>query len=305
MADKDVLDLKRYRVKPGEKIDLKNFSTACDVPIEKSLVKTELFPQAIAEMKEMQEKLYAQNTYGLVVVLQAMDAAGKDGTVNHVYASLNPGGIHVVSFKQPTIEEKDHDYMWRINRALPARGEIGIFNRSQYEDVIVTRVHDLLKEDHLPKKLINNHIWEERYDQIKNWEKYLYQNGFYMLKIFLHVSKKEQKERLIDRIINKQKNWKFSMSDITERRYWDTYQNLYEEMMQKTSTDYAPWYVVPADNKWFTRYVVALLTNKVLKEIDPQFPELNPEAKEQLERFKTLIREVDPDELAAIKKAVE
>ena len=176
-----------------------------------------------------------------------MDAAGKDGTVNHVFASLNPGGVKVVSFKQPTSEEKDHDYMWRINKALPERGNIGIFNRSQYEDVIVTRIHDLIHQGQLPRNLIHKDIWEERYEQITNWEKYLAANGFPMVKIFLHVSKEEQQKRLMDRIFNQQKNWKFSMADMRERQYWDQYQEIYGEMISKTSKDYAPWYIVPAE----------------------------------------------------------
>ena len=244
--------------------------------------------------------MYAQNTYGLVVVLQAMDAAGKDGTINHVFASLNPGGVKVVSFKQPTTEEKDHDYMWRINKALPERGDIGIFNRSQYEDVIVTRIHDLVHQGQLPQNLVNKNIWEERYEQINNWEKYLRQNGFMMIKIFLHVSKEKQQKRLIDRIVNQQKNWKFSMSDINERQYWDRYQELYEEMISKTSKDISPWFIIPADQKWYTRYIVALITLQALKKVDPQFPKLDPEVQKQLETFKKLIAQVDVKELAEI-----
>lgn len=229
-----------------------------------------------------------------------MDAAGKDGTINHVFASLNPGGVKVVSFKQPTTEEKDHDYMWRINKALPERGDIGIFNRSQYEDVIVTRIHDLVHQGQLPQNLVNKNIWEERYEQINNWEKYLRQNGFMMIKIFLHVSKEKQQKRLIDRIVNQQKNWKFSMSDINERQYWDRYQELYEEMISKTSKDISPWFIIPADQKWYTRYIVALITLQALKKVDPQFPKLDPEVQKQLETFKKLIAQVDVKELAEI-----
>lgn len=234
------VNIDRYRIKEGTKVNLKKCSTACDVVIDKAKVKSLYFPEVIEKVKDLQEKLYAQNTYGLIIVLQAMDAAGKDGTVNHVFANLDPGGVKVVSFKQPTSEEKDHDYMWRINKALPERGDIGIFNRSQYEDVIVTRIHDLIHKGQLPQDLIHKDFWEERYEQINNWEKYLHQNGFQMVKIFLHVSKKEQQRRLMDRIINQQKNWKFSMSDINERQYWDRYQELYEEMITKTSKDISP-----------------------------------------------------------------
>lgn len=304
--NKDVLvDIERYRVKEGSTVNLKKCPTGCDVKIDKSKVKSVLFPAAIEQMKELQEKLYAQNTYGLIIVLQAMDAAGKDGTVNHVFANLDPGGVKVVSFKQPSSEEKDHDYMWRINKALPERGDIGIFNRSQYEDVIVTRIHDLIHQGQLPKDLISKNIWEERYEQIRHWEKYLYQNGFPMIKIFLHVSKEEQQKRLMDRIFNQQKNWKFSMSDIHERQYWDQYQSLYEEILSQTSKDYAPWYVVPADNKWYTRYVVALITLQALKKINPQFPKLAPDVQQQLDQFKKLISQVDVRSLAEIQEVMK
>ena len=299
------VDVTRYMVKEGEKVNLKKYSTKCDVSIDKSQVKNLYFPQVIEKLKDLQEKLYAQNTYGLVVVLQAMDAAGKDGTINHVFASLNPGGVKVVSFKQPTTEEKGHDYMWRINKALPERGDIGIFNRSQYEDVIVTRIHDLIHKGQLPQDLIHKDIWEERYEQINNWEKYLHQNGFEMVKIFLHVSKSEQQRRLMDRIINQQKNWKFSMSDINERQYWDQYQKLYEEMISKTSKDISPWYIVPADNKWYTRYIVALITLHALKKINPQFPKLSPDVQTQLEQFKKLISEVDIHSLKEIQETMD
>lgn len=298
------IDIDRYRAKEGEKVNLKKCPTGCDVKIDKNKVKTLYFPETIEKMKDLQEKLYAQNTYGLIIVLQAMDAAGKDGTVNHVFSNLDPGGVKVVSFKQPTTEEKDHDYMWRINKALPGRGDIGIFNRSQYEDVIVTRIHDLIDKGQLPKDLIGSNIWEERYEQINNWEKYLHQNGFRMIKIFLHISKEEQQKRLLDRIVNQQKNWKFSLSDINERQYWDQYQRLYEEMISRTSKDISPWYVVPADNKWYTRYVVARITLKALKDINPQFPKLSPEVAEQLEKFKKLITTVDLKSLEEIQESI-
>ena len=224
------IDVDRYRVKPGEKVHLKKFSTKRDVEMDKAEVKEQLFPEIMETLKEYQEALYAENKHGLIIVLQAMDAAGKDGTINHVFSHLNPGGITVSSFKEPSTEEQDHDYLWRINKGLPPRGNIGIFNRSHYEDVIVTRIHDLIKNSQMPDQLINKNIWKTRFEQINHWEKYLYQNGFPMIKIFLHVSKEEQQERLIDRIITKRKNWKFSIADINEREYWDRYQELYEDL---------------------------------------------------------------------------
>ena len=184
---KGKIDIDRYRVKENEKVNLKKFPTKRDVDIDKEEVKSVFFPEVIEQLKVYQEKLYAQNTYGLIIVLQAMDAAGKDGTIKHVFSHLDPNGVHVVSFKQPTTEEKDHDYMWRINKALPRRGNIGIFNRSHYEDVVVTRVHDLIENDKIPKDLVNKNIWKTRYRQIRDWERYLAENGFHIIKIFLHV----------------------------------------------------------------------------------------------------------------------
>ena len=309
------LDIERYRVKHHQKIKLSRFYTRCDQEnMNKLEVKKVLMPKVITAMRDLQERLYAEKKYGLIFVLQAMDAAGKDGTINHVFSQLNPSGLKVASFKTPNSEELSHDYLWRINRELPARGEICVFNRSQYEDVMVTRVHELLKNGSMPQELVGDNIWAERYEQIMNWEKYLYQNGFPMIKIFLHVSKKEQQQRLIDRIINKQKNWKFSVSDITERKYWDEYQRIYGEMISKTSTDYAPWYIVPADNKWFTRYVVAHIVIRELQKLKPKFPPLSSEVVRQLERFKELIQQVDdvdelldmsPEEIKAKEEALE
>ncbi len=309
------LDIERYRVKHHQKIKLSHFSTRCDQEnMNKLEVKKVLMPKVLTAMRDLQERLYAEKKYGLIFVLQAMDAAGKDGTINHVFSQLNPSGLKVASFKTPNSEELSHDYLWRINRELPARGEICVFNRSQYEDVMVTRVHELLKNGSMPQELVGENIWDERYEQIMNWEKYLYQNGFPMIKIFLHVSKKEQQQRLIDRIINKQKNWKFAVSDITERKYWDEYQKFYGEMISKTSTDYAPWYIVPADNKWFTRYVVAHIVIRELQKLKPKFPELSPEVVRQLERFKELIQQVDdvdelldmsPEEIKAKEEVLE
>ena len=309
------LDIERYRVKHHQKIKLSRFSTRCDQEnMNKLEVKKVLMPKVLTAMRDLQERLYAEKKYGLIFALQAMDAAGKDGTINHVFSQLNPSGLKVASFKTPNSEELSHDYLWRINRELPARGEICVFNRSQYEDVMVTRVHELLKNGSMPQELVGENIWDERYEQIMNWEKYLYQNGFPMIKIFLHVSKKEQQQRLIDRIINKQKNWKFAVSDITERKYWDEYQKFYGEMISKTSTDYAPWYIVPADNKWFTRYVVAHIVIRELQKLKPKFPELSPEVVRQLERFKELIQQVDdvdelldmsPEEIKAKEEVLE
>ena len=294
------MDIEKYLAKEGTKIDLSEYATACDVDIDKKKVKGELMPQAIDEMNAWQEKLFAESHYGILVVLQAMDAAGKDGTVKHVFAPLNPAGVHVHSFKQPSTEEKDHDYMWRINKELPGRGEIGIFNRSHYEDVIVSHIHELIKSDGMPEKLIKKDIWEKRYRQICDWERYLTENGFPVIKIFLHLSKNEQKKRLIDRIVTKQKNWKFSMSDIQERQYWNRYQKIYGEVITATTTKYAPWYIVPADDKWYTRYVVSQIVLKTLRKINPRFPKLSADIEAQLEQFRNILRAVDIEDLKTL-----
>lgn len=300
------MDITRYLAREGETVDLSKYATACDVTdITKDQVKQELMPKTIEEMQQWQERLFAANQYGLLVVLQAMDAAGKDGTIKHVFARLNPAGVHVHSFKQPTSEEKDHDYMWRVNKALPERGEIGVFNRSHYEDVVVANIHNLIESDGLPDELISSNIWERRYRQICDWERYLYENGFPVIKIFLHVSKNEQKKRLIDRIVTKQKNWKFSMSDIEERQYWKRYQKVYSQVISATTKKYAPWYIVPADNKWYTRYVVAQIVLKAMKDINPKFPKLSAEVEAQLKQFQRILRNVDIEDLKNLKTAIK
>lgn len=283
------LDVERYRVREGQKVDLSKWPTACDANMEKEWVKAVYFPNSLDTLKEYQEKLFAQGTYGLIIVLQAMDAAGKDSTINHVFSNLDPGGVNVVSFKEPTSVDLSHDYMWRINKELPPRGNIGVFNRSHYEDVVITRIHNLVDNGTMPPELIGDDIWKSRYEQINNWEKYLYQNGFPMVKIFLHVSKKKQQERLKERILNQKKNWKFALSDISERQHWDEYQKLYGEIIMATSKEYSPWYIVPADNKWFTRYVVALIALKELKRINPKFPKLDEKTAEALKKLKELL----------------
>lgn len=285
------MDAKWYLVHHKDKLDLKNIPTVPPEEADKQTVKEELLPEVLEELKAYQERLYAENKHGIVVVLQAMDAAGKDGLIKHVYTVLNPQGVRVANFKQPSSEELDRDYLWRVNRALPRRGEIGIFNRSHYEDVIVTRVHNLLKDQNFPGSdvEIDREFWQERFRQINDWERYLYENGYFMLKFFLHVSKEEQAERLIDRIKRPEKNWKFSMVDINERKYWNNYQHVYADMIQATSTKYAPWYILPADKKWYTRYLAAQATLQLLKQLDPQFPELSGAEKEHLEHWQKVL----------------
>ncbi len=244
-------------------------------------------------MFRQQEKLYAENEQALLIIFQAMDAAGKDGAIKHVMSGVNPQGTHVTSFKVPNAEERDHDYMWRINKALPRRGEIGIFNRSHYEEVVVTQLHDLLRDQQIPDELIGDGVWEARYEQIKNWEDYLTKQGYVILKFFLHLSKEEQRERLLDRIEEEDKNWKFSAGDIAEREHWDDYQELYQKMIRKTATEYAPWYVVPADRKWFSRALISQVVAETLLKMDPKIPELSAAEKGELEKWRILLEDKD------------
>ncbi len=281
------MDIKKYRVKPNKKVDLEKFSTKKDDSYSKKEVKEEILPQNLQKMFEFQEKLYAENKRGILVVLQAMDAAGKDSLVKKVFTALNPAGCKVTSFKQPSTEELDHDYLWRITKATPAYGEVGIFNRSHYEDVLVTRVHNLVNKKN------DDDFWEKRFEDINAFEKYLDNNGIKVVKFFLHVSKDEQKERLLDRINLEEKHWKFAASDILERENWDDYHRAYEDMLEHTSTDYAPWYVVPADNKWFTRFVVSEVMLDLFKQLDPHTPKLSKEEESQLDKWKKVLLEQD------------
>lgn len=249
----------------------------------------------ILEIAELQDKLYAQNTHAVLLIIQAMDAAGKDGTIRHVTNGINPQGCHVVCFKAPSINELDHDYLWRIAKEVPQRGTIGIFNRSHYEEVLVAKVHDLPQKQPLPKDCLTGGIWEKRYRQINNFERYLFENGIIPVKVFLHVSKNEQKKRILDRIEEPSKNWKFSAGDLEERELWPEYQKAFENMIQNTATEYAPWYVVPADNKWFARALVTEILLDTLRKIDPKYPQLPQDQKKILSHYREML-ENEPSE---------
>jgi PPK2 family polyphosphate:nucleotide phosphotransferase len=243
----------------------------------------ELLGLGVQTLAQLQERLYAQDRWSVLLVFQAMDAAGKDSAIKHVMSGVNPQGCQVFSFKAPSAEELDHDYLWRCMRRLPERGRIGIFNRSYYEEVLVVRVHEaLLAKQKLPASLVTESIWEERYEDIRNVERYLARNGVALRKFFLHVSKKEQKKRFLARIDEPDKNWKFSLDDARERAYWDDYARAYEDMIRATAADHAPWYVVPADNKWFTRIVVAAAIIDALGSLDLRFPEVDDARKQEL-----------------------
>lgn len=285
------MDTKQYKIDSKRKINLKEFSTKADKSLDKADVKDKLMPKNLERMAQLQEKLYAENQHSLLIVLQAMDAAGKDGAIRHVMTGLNPQGTQVVSFKTPSSQENDHGYLWRINKALPPRGEIGIFNRSHYEDVLIARVHDLVRTSQIPPELVTQDIWDLRYRQIRDFETYLAENGTTVIKIFLHVSKDEQRQRLLDRINEPDKNWKFSAGDIQERKFWDQYMQAYEQMLEHTSQQDAPWFVVPADNKWFARFLISQIVLETLEKIDPRIPELAEEERTKLEECRRLLED--------------
>jgi PPK2 family polyphosphate:nucleotide phosphotransferase len=284
MKLKDIRDA--LRVPPGKKVKLKDYDPGWAITKDlKQLGKEAAKEQAekflsssLQELGEAQTLLYASDTYSVLVILQAMDAAGKDGTIKHVMSGVNPQGCQVYSFKQPSSEELDHTFLWRCMRALPERGRIGIFNRSYYEEVLVVRVHDeLLAKQRLPDHLANHKkLWKQRYEDINSFEQHLARNGTVVLKFFLNVSKEEQKERFLERLNRPEKHWKFSPQDVAERKYWDDYQDAYEEALTATSTEWAPWYIVPADHKWVTRAVVAGILTHAIHSLDLQYPQLTP-----------------------------
>lgn len=280
---------KEYRVTSDKKFKLKDYSTTGDSEFSKAdkPVALHTLQQGVQLLSEMQDKLYAQDKWSLLVIFQAMDAAGKDGAIKHVMSGVNPQGCEVTAFKAPTSEELDHDYLWRCMKRLPERGRIGIFNRSYYEEVLVVRVHEnILKSQKLPEKLITETIWDDRLADIKNFESYLNKNGILLVKIFLHVSKKEQKKRFLERLDTPEKNWKFSAGDIEERKYWKQYMAAYEELIKNTATEKSPWYVVPADNKSYARIVVASAIITALDSMKLAYPEVSPEQLVELQRIK-------------------
>ena len=274
---------KPYRVEDGKKFRLKDFDPADAGDFRSKEHAQELLDKGIAEMAELQDKLYAQDRWGLLLILQAMDAAGKDGVIKHVMSGVNPQGCQVYPFKQPSSEDLNHDFLWRSSKVLPERGHIGIFNRSYYEEVLVVRVHaDILKSERLPEEALGKNIWQRRYEDIHNFEKYLSHNGVVVRKFFLNLSEKEQKRRFLERLNTPDKNWKFSAADLRERQCWDDYMTAYEEMIAATATKHAPWYVIPADNKWYTRLIVAAAVVDTLKDLKLCYPKVNAEQRKQL-----------------------
>jgi PPK2 family polyphosphate:nucleotide phosphotransferase len=274
-----------YRVASGKRFRLSDFDPGDThgLDSEDKFEAKEILQRSIAWLAEQQDILYAQNRWAVLIIFQAMDAAGKDSTIKHVMSGVNPQGCQVTAFKQPSSEELDHDYLWRHMRHLPERGRIGIFNRSYYEEVLVVRVHqELLQRQQLPPSLVTKRIWRERYEDIANLERYLTRNGIVILKFFLHVSNAEQKRRFLARLDEPEKNWKFSAADVAERAHWDRYQNAYEHAIRHTATRDAPWYVVPADNKWFTRLVVGATIVETLARLDLHYPKVEAAKRKEL-----------------------
>ncbi len=267
------------RVTPGSNVTLsKDFDPSFTADFVERKDGAELLAESVQLLAAYQDRLAAQDTDGVLLCLQALDAAGKDGTIRHVMSGVNPQGVHVSSFKVPSTEELSHDYMWRYAKRLPARGEIGIFNRSHYEEVLVVRVHpELLERQRLPSEAKGKDVWKRRFTEINNWERYLTDNGIRVLKVFLNISREEQRLRFLRRLDLPDHNWKFSASDIRERRYWDDYQRAFSDMLSHTSTEWAPWYVIPADHKWFARICVGAILVQALQELDPRYPEVTEE----------------------------
>ena len=286
----------RYRISSGSRFRLKDIDP--NDPWGKRLkpIADEVLKQSCKRMSGLQERLYAQDRWSVLVIFQAMDAAGKDGTIKHVMAGVNPQGCDVHAFKAPSSEELDHDFLWRSNRRLPRRGHIGIFNRSYYGETLVVRVHqNILARQQLPSELVTKNIWRERFEDINAYERYLSRQGVLVRKIFLHVSKDEQRKRFLERLEKPEKHWKFSAADVGERAHFAAYMSAYEDMIRSTSTEHAPWFVVPADRKWFTRLVVSAVIIDAIQSLDPRFPEVNAAVRAEYKKVKAQLEsEVKP-----------
>jgi PPK2 family polyphosphate:nucleotide phosphotransferase len=285
-----------FQVTNGKGFRLRDFDPGdtLDLNTDKKDEASEALRQGVEEISRLQEMLYAQDRWAVLLIFQAMDAAGKDGTIKHVLSGVNPQGCDVHAFKAPSSEELDHDFLWRCMRHVPERGRLGIFNRSYYEETLVVRVHrDLLDKQKLPEELVTKHIWKERFEDIRHYERYLCRNGVIVRKFFLHLSKKEQRRRFLERLENPEKHWKFSSADAREREHWDAYMDAYEDTIRHTATSEAPWYVVPADNKWFTRLVVSSVVIDTLSSLKLSFPEVDPGRKRELEAARSALAKND------------
>ena len=285
------MNIEKFIVPEGRKLNLAKYATDDTGDYEEKHHAVKDLHKNVERLAELQDVLYAQNRHALLIIFQAMDAAGKDGAIKHVMSGLNPQGCEVTSFKQPSAEELDHDYLWRSMKNVPERGRIGIFNRSYYEDVLIVRVHpEILKLSQMPEKIENDkNLWKKRFEQIRNFEQYLTENGVHVLKFFLHVSKEEQKDRFLARIETPEKNWKFSASDAKERGFWDDYMSVYTDAMQHTSTKNAPWHVIPADKKWFTRVAVSEVIIKKMESLKLEYPTISDAQRESLLEAKKIL----------------
>jgi PPK2 family polyphosphate:nucleotide phosphotransferase len=280
----------RYRVSNGSRFRLKDISPSDSWGKRLKPIAGEMLKQGCKRMADLQERLYAQDRWSVLLIFQAMDAAGKDGTIKHVMAGVNPQGVDVHSFKAPSSEELDHDFLWRTARRLPRRGHIGIFNRSYYEETLVVRVHqNILARQQLPRELVTKNIWRERFEDINGFERYVTRQGVMVRKIFLHVSKEEQRERFLERLEKPEKNWKFSPADVGERAHFTEYMGAYEEMIRYTATEWAPWHVVPADRKWFTRLVVSAIVIDAIESLDPRFPEVDAKTRAEFKKTRAAL----------------
>lgn len=281
---------KTYRVESGKHFRLKDFNPADTGHLHSKENAEEALREGILRTADLQDKLYAQDRWALLLIFQAMDAAGKDGAIKHVMTGVNPQGCQVYSFKAPSSLELEHDFLWRTTRCLPERGHIGIFNRSYYEEVLIVRVHpEVLKTQKTPPSLIGKNLWEERFEDIRHFEQHMARSGTVIRKFFLNISKKEQKRRFLARLEEPEKNWKFSAADIHERECWDDYQKAYEDAIRNTATSHAPWYVVPADNKWFTRIVISAVIVDTLEELGLSYPKVDEAKRKELEAAKKLL----------------
>ncbi|MCX6258497.1 MAG: polyphosphate kinase 2 family protein [Bacteroidia bacterium] len=280
------MDISNYKIEHHSDFKLSDIKTGQTGKFDSKEEAEKLLAGNVEKIAELQSKLYAQDRYALLIIFQAMDTAGKDGAIKHVMSGLNPQATHVHSFKQPSAEEMNHDYMWRAAMNLPERGSIGIFNRSYYEEVLVVRVHNLIKNQQIPKEFITDDIWKDRFRQIRDYERYLFENGTITIKFFLHISKEEQKNRLINRIDDISKNWKFSATDINERQYWKEYQQCYQEAISETSTKYSPWFIIPSDKKWYSRLMVSQVIINTLESLKLEYPVIGSKQEEVLKEIK-------------------
>ena len=290
------MNIRKYRFDKRGAFDIRAFDTSDTDGYHDKQEAQKRLRDNVARMAALQDKFYAQDREALLLIFQAMDSAGKDGAVKHVMSGLNPQGVQVYSFKQPSAEELDHDYLWRIHRCLPQRGNIGIFNRSYYEEVLVGKVHNLPFSQKLPTRCLTDDLWQRRYKQLRQYESYLYENGITVVKFFLHISKKEQCKRFLARIDDESKNWKFSASDIAERAHWDEYMDAYEQAVNETAAKEAPWYVIPADKKWYARLLISEVVADRLEKLDPAYPQVGEEAKRALRRCRQQLLEEGGDE---------